>query len=113
MSIDIYISTQDSGYHVTGLNLSNTNAADLLEWIGLDIGLWDGVKVRASTIAPLCRRRLWDVKRNYDPELLGEQLGRVTFCGRRPGYLREKTQELLKVCELAMELHPEADIYWG
>lgn len=112
MSIDFYIATPNYVY-VTDLNMANTNAADLLHWIGLDADLWSGRKVRASTLAPLCRRRLWDVKRNHDPELTGEEAPGVISCGRRAGYLRERTEELLKVCETAMKRHPEADIYWG
>lgn len=115
MSIDIYIFSPDTGYRITGLNMANTNAADLFRWIGLEADLWSGEKVRASALAPLCRRRLWKVERNYDPELPGEGecIPGVISMGRQAGYLREKTKALLKVCETALKLHPDADIYWG
>lgn len=112
MSIDFYIATP-THFYVTNLNMANSNAADLLQWIGLNASLWSGEKVKASAIAPLCRRRLWDVKRNYDEAIPGGGDDRVIYCGREAGYLRRRTAELLKVCEMAMELNPEAYIYWG
>jgi hypothetical protein len=118
VSIDFYIATP-THFYVTNLNMSNTNAADLLRWIGLDDDLWSSRRYRASSIAPLCRRRLWDIPRNHDPELPGFEepatpgSRKVVYCGRQAGYLRERTDHLLKVCEHAMELDPDAEIYWG
>jgi hypothetical protein len=112
VSIDFYIATP-THFYVTNLNMANSNAADLLKWIGLDASLWSGERFKASVIAPLCRRRLWDEKRNYDEEIPGMEDDRVIYCGRKAGYLREKTEHLLKVCEMAIDLDPAAEIYWG
>lgn len=82
------------------LNLNNRNAADLLAWLGLPaIDLWG--EVPATDLAARCRRRLWPEPRNHDPGLPDGEDGRVFTCGRPPGYLRERTQQLLELCELA------------
>jgi hypothetical protein len=89
----------------THLNLANLNAAELLLW--LDINPDDLIgEIAAKELAARCRRRLWDVARNHDPareQRVDVQPGRATaiWCGRRPGYLREKTAELLALAERA------------
>lgn len=113
MSVDFYIS-YPGGTTVTSLNMANVNAADLLDWVGIGSEtLWRGLPVPAKEIAPLCRRRLWDVPRNWDPELPDRRDGHVIYCGRPAGYLREKTWEFLLICEQALAKDPDATIYWG
>jgi hypothetical protein len=113
MSVDFYIQCRGEST-ITHLNMSNFNAAELLEWIGLiHEGLWEGNPIPARKVAPLCRRRLWDTPRNWDPELPAKKEGRMHFCGRPAGYLREKTWQLLLICEHAIAKSPDATIYWG
>lgn len=88
------------------LNLANLNAIDLLRWLGLRVDSEAELigEVAAPELAARCRRRLWDEPRNHDPELPGSliaEAGRptVVICGRRAGYLREKTAELLTLVE--------------
>ena len=99
----------------TYLNVSNVNARALLEWLGLEADEALTGSVRCSELAARCRRRLWgNVARNEDP---GESpfvergtAGAVLFVGgRRPGYLRERTEQLLA---LAMS-DPEGIIDFG
>lgn len=90
------------------MNLNNRNAADLLAWLGLDTGDLYG-SAPARDIAARCRRRLWDVPRNHDSELPERQLSeRAIESGRAPGYLREKTEMLLKLAESA----GDGEIQW-
>ena len=82
--------------------MSNCNARDLLTWLGLscdDEGI-SGI-VEARELAARCRRRLWDVERNHDAGVDGYRDGNVINCGRRPDYLRERTEQLLKVAIFA------------
>ena len=65
------------------LELRREDGLDLLEWLGLDRPEFGRIAV--STLAALCRRRLWPMARNLDPA-----------CGvRAEGALRELTQRLL------------------
>ena len=98
----------------THLNLANMNAAELLRW--LDIDAQDDLygEISARELAARCRRRLWGVARNYDPERVAHvdaKPGRATaiWPGRRPGYLREKTAELLALAERA----GEGAVHWA
>ena len=102
----------------TYLNLNLRNARDLLEWLGLptppagDDDMFG--EIGAKELAARCRRRLWPEARNKDDELLGEVQeaanGHCTAieCGRTAGYLRERTQSLLTLCERYIE----GMIYW-
>lgn len=87
------------------INLANGNARDLLAWLGID--MLDGYgSMPAREVAALCRRRLWNETRNHDPEVPGfdsqkPDQARVIYQGRRPGYLREQTERLLKIAEAA------------
>ena len=89
------------------LNLANMNAAELLRWLDIDANDDDLFgEISARELAARCRRRLWDVARNYDPEIaarVDSEPGRATaiWCGRRPGYLRDKTAELLELAHRA------------
>lgn len=85
-----------------GLNLSNVNAADLMRWLGYEPDCCGSLEARE--LAARCRRRLWPEARNFDAALAGEVQrapGRATFiyCGRRAGYLRERTSQLLALAE--------------
>lgn len=95
-----------------GMNLANANARLLLEWIGYPGDPWDLDKLPAAEVAARCRRRLWPEGRNHDQgdpgsdtKLPGEP--RVIDCGRREGYLEEKTALLLA---MAKEAGPEGFI---
>lgn len=82
------------------LNLCNANAADLLAWLDLPCEELYG-QAPAREVAAKCRRRLWDIPRNHDAALDEIQLSeRAVVSGRPAGYLREKTQRLLKLAEM-------------
>lgn len=93
------------------VNLSNTNAIELLCWLGIDPDYCG--EVSARDLAARCRRRLWDEARNHDPALSpaerAERLGldpsnnRVITPGREAGYLRTRTERLLKLAEKAAD----------
>lgn len=88
------------------VNMANVNAAEWMRWIGIpctSIG-----EMPAKELAALCRRRLWDEQRNYDPALDGAEYKveggpMVIMAGRRPNYLRSQTELVLRVCEKAGE----------
>lgn len=86
------------------INMANGNAADFMRWVGLPSA--PGGEVKASELAALCRRRLWDEARNHDKGFEGRDYKvpggpRVIEGGRRDGYMREQTERMLKLCELA------------
>lgn len=86
------------------MNLGSVNALDLLEWLGMPRVEYGHVK--ATELAAKCRRRLWDEERNHDPVVEGFERktpGRATLVsfGRDAGYLRNKTERLLQICEAA------------
>lgn len=86
------------------LNMANQNAMEWLSWIGLAPSY--GGNIEARDLAARCRRRLWNESRNHDPALEGDDYKieggpRVIICGRRPDYLREQTERMLKICEKA------------
>lgn len=86
------------------VNMSNVNAAEWMRWVGITSAPCGEIK--ATELAALCRRRLWDEARNHDPvregsEYRGSGGCLVIECERRPGYLRERTEQVLKVCERA------------
>lgn len=104
----------------SSLNVANDNAIDLLRWLGFpvkgDSELYGSAP--ASDIEARCRRRLWPEARNEDPELPGyveRAPGAATLinCGRRPGYLREKTERLLAMATEARAADSGAVIGWG
>ncbi len=82
------------------LNLANMNARDLLYWLGY-AGMPLYGSLDATELKARCRRRLWNEARNFDPELPSRREQRLLIMGRRPGYLREKTAQLLVIAELA------------
>lgn len=102
------------------LNVTNDNARELLAWLGVSSDLCGHIK--ATELAVKCRRRLWPEARNYDPAIppIDTNCGvtgmclcaegrnpvphaRVIYGGRGPGYLRDKTEVLLRIAELAGE----------
>jgi hypothetical protein len=88
----------------TEVNMANSNALEWLRWIGLDAAY--GGQIEARDLAARCRRRLWDEQRNYDPAVEGADYKidggpRVIVADRRPSYLREQTERVLKICEKA------------
>jgi len=101
MSVTFQIEGQrpDHEDDATFVNLANSNAFDLLAWLALPVEPC-GV-VSARELAARCHRRLWDVDRNHDPERPAHEEGNFTDCGRRAGYLRERTAELLRLTERA------------
>jgi hypothetical protein len=95
---------------VLHLNVSNANARALLQWLDLEYGdLWG--EINASELAAKCRRRLWPEERNIDPGVPAVEEGRVIDCGRRPGYLPERTAQLLKLAEEAQKMG--VTVSWG
>lgn len=86
------------------LNMANRNAMEWLGWIGLAAD-YSG-QIGARDLAARCRRRLWDEQRNYDPAVEGDGYKvdggpRMIVADRRPNYLREQTERMLKICEKA------------
>lgn len=117
MSITFYATcngVEGEEFRVSDINLSNVNAQELFIWLGMEPNLWASDPVRASWLAPLCRRKLWgNVDRNVDRGDDGGWDGRICWGGRRPGYLTERTEQLLAFCEAALETDNEARIHWG
>jgi hypothetical protein len=98
------------------VNVCETNALDLLQWLGLPVDAWG--QACARDLAARCRRRLWDEARNHDGALSAadraKSIGapddpRIVVFGRRAGYLREQTGRLLAVAEAA----GEGLVCWG
>ena len=88
------------------VGMSEYTARDLFAWLGLAFD-YSG-SIPAQTLAPLLRRRLWDVERNHDPAIEGHESGgpgtgqcRVIFGGRPAGRLRMRCEQLLATCERA------------
>lgn len=80
------------------INMANQNAMDVLVWLDIPVDYMG--EIDATELAAKCRRRLWDVDRNHDPGIPEVQLApNVVQCERRPGYLRGRTEELLKLAE--------------
>jgi hypothetical protein len=87
----------------TFVQVSESNCFDLLKWLWMEPS--DFGYVAAPDLAARCRRRMWPIARNYDPALppRGERSGnvRLVVAGREAGYLRARTEELLKLAERA------------
>ena len=109
MSVTFQIEGQRPDYEdgATFLNLANSNACDLLAWVALAVEPCGSANARE--LAARCRRRLWDVERNHDPARPFHEEGNLIECGRRAGYLRERTAELLSLAERA----GDAVIQWS
>ena len=97
----------------TYLNVNNVNGAELLRWLGLSGEPYG--EVSASELEARCRRRLWPEPRNADtgrPAQVFDARNRIHIGGRRAGYLPEKAEELVKLCERAKARGAER-IRWG
>jgi hypothetical protein len=73
----------------------------LLDRLGVSAGEDLVGSIDARELAARCRRRLWDEARNHDPPREAVSDGRLHVPARRAGYLREKTERLLAIAELA------------
>lgn len=100
MSITFSIDSDSHGY--MDLQLNNRNAHDLLAWLGYRRD-WCG-ELEPGDLIARCMRRTWDVERNHDKALPDEAEGNAVIVGRRPGYLREKTEQLLVIAKEARRL---------
>ena len=95
------------------INLSNANAAALLEWIGLAAAP-EGT-IDARELGARVRRRLWPERREDGdagvPSSVSTAPGRCTLidCGREAGYLQRRANQLLQLAEQA----GDASIVWG
>jgi hypothetical protein len=86
------------------VDLHLQNAADWMQWVGLKSAPMGEIK--ATELAALCRRRLWDEARNHDKGVAFEDhqvegRARVIMGGRPDGRLRDITEQMLRVCEKA------------
>jgi hypothetical protein len=115
--VSVTFSIRGAGYDVddekTFVNVSNTNARDLLIRLGLGDEPGDNElrgNRRAKDLARRCRDELTAEKKNQDTGIEGFSDGRFHFGGRSPGLLNRRIQELLDLCERAGDL---GVIYWG
>ncbi len=89
----------------TFVQLSEVDALDLLRW--LDLPAEDFGVVEASELAARCRRRQWPIARNVDQAVPARNVravnSNVTYAvpARKEGYLRAKTNEILRLAERA------------
>jgi hypothetical protein len=92
------------------LDFSTSNAADLLRWLGYELDPEDGDVsgfLAPGDLRARCERRMRETPENFAEDLpkaswtgrgrdpMGLPGARVITCGRRAGYLRERTAELL------------------
>lgn len=88
----------------TFVQLSEADSNDLLKWLWLEPS--DFGYMEATDLAARCRRRMWPIARNFDQGIASRQESvngavRLVVSGREPGYLRARTEELLKLAERA------------
>lgn len=106
------------------VNVSNTRARELLDWLGFSAEARDPAlcgTLPSGELAARCRRRLWPIARNQDPgtattiegpiarlqeigadaENASHEGPTVVICGRPEGYLPVRTAQLLALCERA------------
>ena len=93
MSITFYADT-DLAADEFELNLSNTNALDLLAWLGYEPD-YCGRLDRADLLARLDERLTapW----NYDPEQPTFISGNLISCGRPAGYFTDRARLLKQI----------------
>ena len=103
-----------SGCIENTVNVGYSYDMELLRWLWITPEPCGHIK--ATELAAKCRRRLWDEPRNHDPAIEGSDTGgpgtgqcRSIYFGRREGYLRMRTEELLKIAELAGDHY----VFWG
>lgn len=110
MSITFFIAGRDSD---ESMNLSNSNAWALLEWVGIPPD--HGGAVSARELAALARRRLWPEVCERGDEGISPSVTKTPGCctlidsGRRPGYFQERAGQLLRLAEAA----GDGVIAWG
>jgi hypothetical protein len=113
MSVTFYISGKDDSLtqlqHGCALNVNNVNACELIEALGLDvvsphdlIGEIRGRDLKARCLKALAGPR--DDSAIEQIESVGAKGSRVIECGRRPGYVTEKLQAMLRLAEAAGDL---------
>jgi len=87
----------------TFVQMSDVDCRDLMAWLWLDP--IDFGYVQAGDLAARCRRRLWPLARNNDPAVPSRESRngnvRLVVAGRAAGYLRARTQDLLKLAQRA------------
>jgi len=79
------------------LEVSRVDGLDLLEWLGL--GRAEFGAIEASTLAPLCRRRLWPERRNFAPHVSVVRAGDAQ--GRETATLRHLAARVVAAVESA------------
>ena len=110
MSITFFVTGQDSD---ADMNLSNSNAWALLEWIGITPD--HGGSIPAQELAALIRRRLWPEVRERGDEGTAPSVdaapGHCTLidCGRVAGYFQARASQLIQLADAA----GEGTIAWG
>lgn len=94
------------------LNLSNSNALEVLQFLGVpDVDYGGAIPVRE--LEALCRRaiiRLTNIP-NLDEEIPTRIDGNIVEAGRPAGYLLSRVQELLELSR--QKTSDEDQIYWG
>ena len=94
------------------LNLSNSNALELLEFLTISNPDYSGA-IPAKELEALCRRALIRLNNvsNLDEEIPTTIEGNIIYTGRPAGYLKNRVEEFL---ELACQRTSDDDqIYWG
>ncbi len=105
----------DEEYNQTGggqeINLSNSNAMELMYWIGFPVVDYGG-EILAKDLEVLCRRRLMVVSaKGVDPEIPQVVDANILFVGREPGYLTGRTHQLLEIAQARLS---DSDmVAWG
>lgn len=105
MSINFFVR---GSQEIEALNMSASNAANLLEWLGYyeEALSLDGVTFRAKELIERCKTALERPLDGGIPESQGRGPNGAEYirCARWPGYLHRKTEELLDLCKQAGEL---------
>lgn len=99
MSITFYADQGDG----EGINLSNTNALDLLAWLGYEPD-YCGELEKADLLTRIGERL--SAPWNYDPEIPAARNGNIINCGRAAGYCTARAMDLeLIASEAARVVH--------
>lgn len=83
------------------MNLNERNGLDLIAWLNFPAPVDSYGEIPARELAALCTRRLWPEDRNTDEGIAVVSAGRIHMGGRCTGYLKGRTEELLKLCNRA------------
>lgn len=90
------------------VNMSNLNARNVIEALGLK---FDG---NGGALDPRDLMARIDIALSIAPtsaEIPTVEYGKMTVCGRPEGYLQDRLQDLLRVCEDAVKLNRK--VVWG